>query len=243
MSGPPPGTEQTYIHDRWPLYLPVHRAARDSWPWWEAARITAMFHHLKPGHVVYDVGSEEGDMSALWASWGCRVVAIEANPKAWPSMRLSFEANGLAPVAWWWGLLSDRVWSVDEEQRLGTMGWPRCASDEMVPDHGFFHIAEHAEVAPAITLDELVSRTGLVPDAITIDVEGGEFHVLRGARRTLEEHRPMVFCSVHREFMRDLYDIDADDLFDMLAELGYQATYLATDHEAHWRFLHPEGKR
>lgn len=224
------------VHDRWPLKLPEHRAYRTDWAWWEAARICAMYHHLRPGHILYDVGAEEGDLSALWASLGCKVVACEPNPKAWPSLKASFEANGLHPLAWWVGLLSDRVWTVDDEKRLGGVGWPACADDGLVPDHGFFSIWEHHEVAPALTLDELVSRTGLIPDAVTIDVEGGELHVLRGARRTLEEHRPMVFCSVHRQFMADSYGLDADDLFDLMADLGYRATYLATDHEEHWLF-------
>lgn len=227
------------INDRvdWPLRLPPYRAYRASWATHEAARLAAMHETIRPGDVVYEVGAEEGDYGALFTSWGAKVVLVEPNPKAWPSIRASFEANGFRPAAWWFGLLSDRVWMVDDVERLGVDGWPDCAFGELVPEHGFFNIWEHAEVSPAVTLDELVSRTGLIPNVVSVDVEGGEFHVLRGARRTLRENRPTVFVSVHPEFMANLYGLDAENLYDFMADLGYSRTYLATDHEVHEMFV------
>lgn len=69
-----------------------------------------------------------------------------------------------------------------------------------------------------------------------IDVEGSELAVLRGARRTLEQVHPKVFCSVHPEFMRTLGE-DPQELHDLMAGLGYERTYLATDHEEHWAWF------
>lgn len=58
----------------WPVILPDYRVehcARQ--PNWEEGRLRSMHAHLKPGMVLYDVGSEHGDLSALYASWlrGC----------------------------------------------------------------------------------------------------------------------------------------------------------------------------
>ena len=50
-----------HVNGRWPLWLPEHRAARPEWPWWEAARLSAMHHVLgQGGHTVWDVGAEIG---------------------------------------------------------------------------------------------------------------------------------------------------------------------------------------
>lgn len=223
----------TLINGRWPLVLPDHRAARVEWPWWEAQRLAAMAHFIGPGDVVYDIGAEEGDFPCLFASWGARVVLAEPNPKAWPNIRATFEANGLHPAGWWVGLISDRCWRVDDEHRMGSSDWPDFAYDELIAEHGFFHLAEHEGVSPGLTLDELVSRTGLAPTVVTLDVEGGEGHVLRGATDTLRYTRPLVFCSVHPEFLQDLYGETAEQLSAYMAEAGYEEVFLCEDHERH----------
>lgn len=227
---------ETLIDGRWPVKLPPHRADRPEWFFWEAARLTAMHHHLKPGDVLYDIGSEEGDLSALYATWGCQVVLVEANPKAWPCIKATFEANDVRPLAWWWGLLADHMWTVDSEKRFGQEGWPEPASGEMVPDHGFYSVWEHGMEVGATTLDRLVGMVAKPPTAITIDVEGSELHVLRGAEKTLRAHKPIVFVSVHPEFMRVHYDLDARELHEFMGGLGYDSQFLATDHEEHWVF-------
>jgi FkbM family methyltransferase len=228
------------VNDRWPLVVPDHRAARPSWPWWEAQRLAAMFHFIRPGDVVYDIGAEEGDFPALFTSWGANVVLAEPNPKAWPNIRATFEANELRPAAWWVGLVSDREWRVDDEHRFGTGDWPDCSYDTMVPDHGFFAIWEHSGVSPGLTFDELVNRTGLAPNVITIDVEGGEGHVLRGAADTLRYIRPLVFCSVHPEFLVEHYGETADELDAFMRMAGYEDVFLCTDHERHMLYVPEE---
>jgi FkbM family methyltransferase len=225
------------VNDRWPLIVPDHRAARRSWPWWEATRLAAMHHFIRPNDIVYDIGAEEGDFPCLFASWGARVVLAEPNPKAWPNIRATFEANDLHPAAWWVGLISDREWRVDDEHRYGTLDWPDCSYDEMVPDHGFFHLAEHTSVSPGLTLDELVERTGLTPDVVTVDVEGGEYHVMRGAYATLRHARPLVFCSTHPEFMVDLYGESDVEFYAFMEAAGYERVFLCQDHEVHDLFV------
>jgi FkbM family methyltransferase len=203
-----------------------------------------MSHHISPGDLVLDVGAEEGDLSALYATWGAKVVLVEPNPKVWPSIRATWEMNDLRPVAWWVGFLAEQVWAIKDDPegiRFDTTGWPACAYGELIPGHGFQHLAEHSEVTPALTIDRMVrfGGVGLVepPALITMDVEGAELRVLKGAAQTLREFRPKVFASIHPAFMADLYAHSKEALLDFMAGLGYTATFLATDHEEHWMFL------
>src|SRR5215831_10961753 len=51
----------------------------------------------------------------------------------------------------------------------------------------------------AISLDDFFFSDGRgePPNLIKIDVEGGEFQVLSGARRLLSEFRPRILCEIH----------------------------------------------
>ncbi len=68
--------------------------ARDSTPC-----MTSIRHASNGPPVVWDVGAEEGDMPALYATWGCDVVLVEPNPKVWPCIRYHWTANQLDPPA------------------------------------------------------------------------------------------------------------------------------------------------
>ena len=50
---------------------------------------------------------------------------------------------------------------------------------------------------PLITLDDLLAAKGLEPAVIKVDVEGAELWLLRGARNTMREARPVVVLELH----------------------------------------------
>lgn len=223
---------ETLINGRWTLELPEHRSARPEWPWWEAARLAAMSTVIGPGSVVYDVGGEEGDFPALWASWGAEVVIAEPNPRVWPNIRWIFDANDLpAPLACWPGFLGD-----EGNAPNPLPGWPECAFGDVIGDHGFCQLGERPDL-PMTTIDHLVA-TAKAPTCITIDVEGSELHVLRGATSTLTAFRPDVFVSIHPEFMEHHYGIfeGVEVVRAFMRSLGYREQFLAIDHEHHWWF-------
>ncbi len=50
----------------------------------------------------------------------------------------------------------------------------------------------------AATIDEVVARLGLTQvDFINVDIEGGETRVLRGARTTIQNFRPLIVSCLH----------------------------------------------
>lgn len=236
----------TLINGRWELRLPEHRHARPEWPWWEATRLAAMRHVIRSSDVVFDIGAEEGDFPALFASWGASVVCFEPNDRVWPNIRAIFQANDLRLYGWFRGFASDDVANVQLGPMSGDIGhgfaWPPCADGPVIGDHGFQTIPEYPDV-PRITVDAYCAATGHRPDVLTLDVEGAEFRVLSGARDTLVTWRPVVFASIHPEFMRDTYGDTPAHIETLMADVGYESRFLCRDHEEHWVFWHPDGRR
>lgn len=232
-----------------PLWLPDVRCDRSQRPWWEAARLHSMHHYLQPGDRLLDVGAEMGDMSALFASWGVGIFLVEPNPKAWPWISSTFEANQFRQRVhgWYAGMLG----SIDQAYTsglrsdfhagmfIGDLLWPGWADDELEEETSFYNLNEHMPVSPVMTLDDLVEATGFAPTAITMDVEGGEMDVLLGAQNTLAAHRPKVWVSVHPTFLPN-YGHEDLDVHDFMRKAKYDPVFLATDHEEHWMYLPQE---
>lgn len=238
----------TEINGRWTLLLPQHRAERAQWNiengGWETERIAAMAESIGPGSVVYDIGAEEGDLPALWASWGAEVVLVEPNPLVWPNMKVIFEANDLVGLlrGWFVGFAGEHarlpVGTFQEDYVWDEWGiWPKCAFGSVIGDHGFLVLEERPDV-PVTTVDALAQEWG-APTHITIDVEGAELTVLRGARDVLLGQRPTVFVSIHTDlpWMELRYPGDTrDSVIAFMNLVGYDGEHLATDHEEHWVF-------
>lgn len=250
-------TIPTAINKRWSLLLPRHRAVRPEWSdGWEPERIGGLWADMMAARlamtigarrsppVVFDVGAEEGDMTALYATWGADVHAFEPNPAVWPNIRAIWEANDLRPLAGHFvGFVADTTERTPDNiepviAQPPRDGWPACAYGPVIGDHGFRTVAERAHDTPRTSIDDYVTATGAIPDIITVDVEGAELLVCRGAERTLSTHKPVLYLSVHPEFMFSGYDMYESDLHKFLADLGYVGQWLAHDHEHHWRFVH-----
>lgn len=229
----------TKINGRWELLLPEHRHDRPQWPWWEATRLAAMHHFIKPGMNVYDIGAEEGDFPALYAKWigkNGTIALWEPNPKVWPNIRAIFEANDLDNHIYFVGFAGDKNNLLPKKFKFEGKDWPDCAYGEIIGDHGFMNLSERSDI-PTMKIDE--TSEFYPPDIITIDTEGSELRVLHGAEETLKQYRPIVFVSIHPDFMREMYGDDEFALHQFMKNLGYHETFLTEDHEEHWLF-HPE---
>lgn len=224
---------ETVINGRWNLLLPEHRAKRPEWATgWEPERLDAMYREIseskKRPYKVIDVGAEEGDMSAILSMDHVDMLLIEPNEKAWPNIRAIFEANGRKVPRTFYGFAA----------ATGTLSpsisndWPSCSTGAIDPEHGFSHLAENSPTIPRIRIDEL----NFEPDMITIDVEGSEWEVLKGAEQTLRTKKPVLFMSVHPEFMFNNHSQYEGDMHAWLRSIGYTGKHLAYDHEHHWEY-------
>jgi len=213
------------------MRLPSHRAIQ--WlhnPDHERQRIAAMRQVIQPGDVVLDCGAEQGDISALIASWvpDGGVVLVEPNPKVWPCIRATFEENGLQPPrASFLGFCA-----AESDEVYGTYQWPVECDGIIDPAAGFAHLAEQDDIA-RVSMDDLIRLTEACPDVITIDVEGAELEVLKGAVFTLKHTRPTVFVSVHERFMAHHFGQRPADLYALFDRYDYRLFHLGSDHEQH----------
>lgn len=235
---------EVLVNGRWPIKLPEHRAARPEWTspeGWERKRLNSIYnwvtafninYNTKP--IVYYVGAEEGDMCALIQMWGAEIVMFEPNPAVWPNVRAIWNANNLqAPLMSFPGFAANHT----TEGALGEAyanAMPICADGEVISNHGFKNLCEADGTIPAIKIDALDGLFMEPVHMISIDVEGAEWEVLRGAEETLRKYHPRIYLSLHPEFLYEIYKEYAGDLRHWIKQLGYKETLLDYQHECHF---------
>lgn len=224
------------INGKWDIIIPDHRAARPDWyseNGWERKRLDSMVEHIKKGDTICYVGAEEGEMAALCQLWGAGVFLIEPNPKVWANIRAIWESNTMKKPKGYFVGFAGSVTNRKPENldfEVGDKdGWPLCAYGEIIGDHGFRELYQQADSTPQIKIDDLgIQFTGL-----SIDVEGSEWQVLRGAEQTMKNYKPKIWLSGHPEFMFHQFGEYLNDLRTWIKAFGYKETLLSYEHEVH----------
>jgi len=150
----------------------------------------AIFEHLKPGAVFYDVGANLGFFSVLAARavgpMG-HVVAFEPIPANIEAIKRNLARNDFKNV------------TVVEAAASGKTGKERfritrshaggvLSSSGVIPNDA----KSEMEVRTQALDDGIESGIWPKPNLIKIDVEGSELEVLQGLDRTLQRHRPIL---------------------------------------------------
>jgi len=188
----------------------------------EIAVQKVLTERLRPGMVFYDLGANIGLFSMLAArivgSRG-RVFSFEPDPQTAARLERNVERNELRNMT----IVRKGVGSTSGKHAF-------APADSSSPDLGTGRFVKGGESANAILLECVAlddfAREAPAPQAIKCDVEGAEVEVLRGAERTLREHRPWILCEMHseandrtcRELLENLgYKIDVVDSHHILA--------------------------
>jgi FkbM family methyltransferase len=145
------------------------------------SRNGALFSHVcRPGSLVFDVGANLGQKTAIFLSLGARVVAIEPERRCCEYLRKRFGGSDRVTVV--------NVAVSDEPGRLQLFVNPQTPEISTLdpawltdgPDREKAGQVE-AQSVDVVTLMQLVERFG-PPDYVKLDVEGFESRALRGLR-------------------------------------------------------------
>jgi len=146
-------------------------------------RIYRMF--ARPNSIAVDVGANLGIHTLVLADCVSRgtVFSFEPRRSAYARMIDNLMENGITNVA-------------ASDQALGdAIGVGCLLVDENDFNIGKSHLGEQGGQAVEVTtLDDALKNSSSAVSLIKIDTEGYELQVLRGASRTLTDHKPVIVC-------------------------------------------------
>jgi FkbM family methyltransferase len=153
---------------------------------------------VHPGATVYDIGAHAGSIAlgvARLVGPSGHVIAFEADPKNVESLIENGSRNRLAASL---QVVPAAVWSYTATaipfRRSGAQ-----RSHGGVETDGQHPVLGSGEVinVSTVALDDFIANGGPIPQLIKIDVEGGEYEVLRGGTNLFATRRPLLIAEVH----------------------------------------------
>jgi FkbM family methyltransferase len=201
---------------RYPLAFP-----QDKLIWtgtYEAHLSSVIASSVREGAVCYDIGAYRGFFSGVMACQGAAEVhAFEPFPDNCEQIRSVQRENPLLPIR----LHQCAVGEVDRETEFVVM---TEASMGKLGD-STFDTGERGTRRISVrerTIDSMIAA-GELPrgDIVKIDVEGAEAMVLRGAKKLMRTHAPLLFIEAHSHSL-------SRDCVEILQAEGYRITVLET---------------
>lgn len=176
---------------------------------------------VKPGNILFDIGANVGYYTLLGSRLvgnSGRVIAFEPVIQNLSYLERHVRLNRLRNVM----IISAAC--ADSNSLAKLCSGINCATGHLSDpsqDVGSYQ-ADDSVYVPALTVDEFVAKSGLVPNVIKIDVEGAELRVLKGAQQTVLSAKPKIFLSVHSSELRST-------CLDYLSQKGYSVRPLNGD--------------
>ena len=201
-----------------------------------------MRRFVKPGDVVFDIGSNLGLHTVLLAQLvgdAGRVVAFEPNGEVLPLLERTLGA--LMNTKLYTCALSDEnlestLFVPDDHSMASLANW-RSEEKSVRPSRFFGLGRTHTVSCRQQPLDELLSDEDLpLPNFVKCDVEGAELKVFKGARNTLDRRdAPFILFEAGGEMARgfNLSVTDAADFLTSLPQPGYEFLELNEDGSLH----------
>jgi FkbM family methyltransferase len=126
------------------------------------------------------------------------VVAFDGDPENVERLRIHCARNGLQSRL---RVVHAVVWSRSASEGIAFRRGTTAKSQGGVEADGTRPVLATGEIiaVPAITLDDFVAAVGPPPQLIKVDVEGGEYEVLRGGAKLFATQRPLIIAEVHHQ--------------------------------------------
>jgi FkbM family methyltransferase len=184
---------------------------------WEPKVIRAVIETVRPGMIVIDIGAHIGYYSLLFAKLvglKGRVFAFEPLPGNFALLEKNVLLNNLRNIH----VQNQAVFSCTQEITITAPDdQPNPGSGSMLNETGHKQYRVNA-----ISMDDYCESLTLKPDILKMDVEGSEYDVLMGAKKTINQYRPKLLIELHH------FDgnLGANPVPDLLAGWGYQLQWL-----------------
>ena len=161
----------------------------------------AILAAIRPGAVFYDVGAHVGAVAlgaAQLVGQSGRVIAFDGDPENVERLRRNSARNEMQDHL---QVVHAAVWSRTASDGISFRRGETVRSQGGVEADGNYPVLARGEIinVPAITLDDFVAGGGPPPRLVKIDVEGGEYEVLRGGSRLFATRRPLIIAEIHHQ--------------------------------------------
>lgn len=195
---------------------------------WEPETIKFIDARLKSGDVVIEVGANVG------------VQTLQIAKRVYPTGHVyAFE-----PTRFALSKLADNLALNPELSKCVTVR-PNLVTDHeldvpLTDIKSSYKVDLRADAKPeqigqehAVSLDAFVQAYGLKKvDLLKIDVDGYDFKVLRGARRTIESWRPDIYIELDEAMLNRQGD-SVGDILELLFQAGYEGSYAENGRRLH----------
>jgi FkbM family methyltransferase len=182
---------------------------------WEAHVSDVLKTALVPGATFVDVGANIGyhtfHSAAIVGPSGA-VVAFAPSAENCRLLQLSREENhaehvSIIPIA------------LDRDTGLRSFSMHLGTNAGLIPDTRTTLLSGRGTLVYAMTFDELAPPR---VDVMKVDVEGAEFRVLDGARKTIERDKPLIIMEFSCEMVQRVSEVDPQAALQGLLDLGYR---------------------
>lgn len=182
----------------------------------EAEIVETIRPYIHTGTTVIDVGSNLGQMAMIFSGLvgaDGNVYAIEADPFIYHVFRMNLKANGCSNVtalnyaAYDHG--DDTVLYPEQDfKALGSYG-----------SYGVDPTATEGRPIRTMMIDSLTIEQRV--SAIKVDIQGCDLIALRGAKATIERHKPAIIFEFEQDF-QPKFGTSLDDYMAFVGDIGYR---------------------
>jgi FkbM family methyltransferase len=190
---------------------------------YERSEMDMMFRIIEPGFTVFDIGANIGWYSLNIAKTvpNVRIMAFEPLPETFGQLSRNIELNEVTNVqAYSFGFSN-------KEQELPFYFCPDSSGSASAANIGGRNDAKLVRCRVR-RLDDFVAESGVVPDFIKCDVEGGELFVFQGGMESIRKHKPVILSEMLRKWSAK-FNYSPNDVIDLLSSAGYRCYAIQDD--------------
>lgn len=166
--------------------------------------------NLSPDDIAWDIGGNIGVFAVAAASRGCSVTCVEADIWLAGLIRKTASLNSSCDIRVIPAAIADKPGVL--QFNVAARGRASNALDTVGGNSQMGGVRE-TQYVPVLTLDSLLPY-GPFPTFIKIDVEGAELLALQGAKKTLSEVRPLIYCEIN--------EANSDSISSLLVTYDYE---------------------